>query len=342
MQNLDRYQRQYLFKPLGEDGQKKLCASRVVVIGCGALGSVIVSILARAGIGFLRIIDRDFIEINNLHRQILFDESDVREKLPKAIAAAKKIAVINSQVTVEPMVADVSFKNIESLIQDVDLVMDGTDNFETRFLLNDACVKLNKPWIYGACVGSQGLTMTIIPGETPCLKCVFEQAPPPELAPTCDTAGIIASASSVIASLECTEAIKLLSGNKSSLRKSLYSFNVWSQEAKTFNLGHFKSMDCPTCKKRQFTYLEGKQTSRTSILCGRNSVQISREDHKKMNFAEIAAKLEKIGKVSFNKYMLEVEIEKYNMTVFEDGRAIIKGTNDPVCARTFYSKYIGV
>jgi len=341
-QNLDRFQRQYLFKPIGEDGQRKICDSRIAVIGCGALGSVIVSTLARAGVGFIRIIDRDFIELNNLHRQVLFDEQDVKDKLPKAVAAARKIKLINSQIVAEPIVSDVNFTNIESLIRDVDLVMDGTDNFETRFLINDACVKLGKPWIYGACVGAQGLTMTIIPGETPCLRCVFESAPPPELAPTCDTAGIIAPAAYTIASLECTEAIKLLSGNKAALSKSLFSVNVWTQEIKPFRLKELRDYtNCPACKRGEFSFLNGK-TSRTLVLCGRNAVQVSREDHKKINFEELAGRLEKIGKVSFNTYMLQAEIEKFNMTVFSDGRVIIKGTNDPTQARTVYSKYIGV
>lgn len=342
MQNLDRYQRQFLFKPLGEEGQKKLCASRVLVVGCGALGSVIASMLARAGVGFLRIVDRDFIELNNLHRQVLFDESDVKENLPKAIASQRKIKLINSQIEVDAIVADVNLTNIESMVKDVDLVMDGTDNFETRFLINDTCVKLGKPWIYGACIGSQGLSMTIIPGETPCLRCVFESAPPPELAPTCDTAGIIAPAASVTASLECTEAIKFLSGNKNVLLKALYSIDVWTRKSKSFRLGTFSEYpNCPACKKREFSYLDGKSISRVATLCGRNSVQIIREDKHKANFKELSARLEKIGKVSFNNYMLTAEIEKYNLTVFQDGRAIIRGTNDPAQAKTVYSKYIG-
>ncbi len=343
MQNLDRYQRQYLFKPLGEEGQRKLCASRVAVIGCGALGSVIVNTLARAGVGFLRIIDRDFIEINNLHRQVLFDEIDIAKNLPKAVAAAEKIKQINSQITVEPLVCDVNFSNIEGFIRDVDLVMDGTDNFETRYLINDACVKLNKPWIYGACVGSQGLTMTIIPGETSCLRCVFETAPPPELSPTCDTAGIIAPAASVIASLQCTEAIKLLSGKKKDLAKSLFSFDVWNRETRSFRLENFKERtDCPCCKRHEFNFLSGKTTSRSSVLCGRNAVQISR-DHAngKVEFEELSQRLEKVGKVSFNTYILQAEIDQYQFTLFSDGRTIIKGTNDIAQAKSIYSKYIG-
>ena len=212
--DISRYHRQYLFNKIGEAGQLKLVSSRITIIGCGALGTVLANTLARAGVGFIRIVDRDFIELNNLQRQVLFDEGDIKENLPKAIAAERKIKKINSQIKIEAIVSDVNFTNIEGFIKDVDLILDGTDNFETRFLINDACVKLGKPWIYGAVIGSHGLTMTIIPGETPCLRCVFESAPPPELTPTCDTAGIIAPASAVIASLEATEALKLLSGHK--------------------------------------------------------------------------------------------------------------------------------
>ncbi|MBI4387502.1 MAG: ThiF family adenylyltransferase [Candidatus Omnitrophica bacterium] len=343
MQNLDRYQRQYLFKPLGEEGQKKICASRVLVVGCGALGTVIVSTLARAGVGFLRIVDRDFIELNNLHRQVLFDEADVKANLPKAVAAANKVKAINSGIVVESIVSDVNFTNIENFAKDIDLVMDGTDNFETRFLINEACVKLGKPWIYGACVGSHGLMAVVIPKETPCLRCIFESAPPPELSPTCDTAGIIAPTATVIASLESTEAIKLLSGNKSAIQKSLFSFDVWTGETRSFRLEGLRELtNCPVCKRGEYSVLSGKESSRTSVLCGRNSVQIFRQDQKHVNFKELAARLEKIGKVSFNTFLLRAEIEKYEIALFPDGRAIIKGTSDPAQAKTVYSKYIGV
>src|SRR3990167_9018529 len=234
--DISRYHRQYLFQKIGEEGQRKISSSRIAIIGCGALGTVLVNTLSRAGVGFIRIVDRDFIEFNNLQRQVLFDEEDIKENLPKAVAAERKIKKINSQIQVEAVVSDVNFTNIERFVQDVDLILDGTDNFETRFLINDACVKLNKPWIYGAVIGSHGLTMTILPHETPCLRCVFESAPPPELTPTCDTAGIIAPASQIIASLEATEAIKFLSGNKSELNRVLYSYDVWTHEAKSFKL----------------------------------------------------------------------------------------------------------
>jgi len=340
--DISRYHRQYLFHKIKEDGQKKISSSRVTVIGCGALGTVLVNTLARAGVGFLRIVDRDFIELNNLQRQVLFDEDDIKENLPKAVAAERKARKINSQIKVEAIVSDVNFTNVENFIKDVDLVIDGTDNFETRFLLNDACVKHNKPWIYGAVIGSHGLTMTIIPNETPCLRCVFESAPPPELTPTCDTAGIIAPASMVIASLEATEAIKFLSGNKQDLNKSLYSIDVWTHETKNFKLeGLREATDCPTCKKHNYEFLTGDSSAKTTSLCGRNAVQITRPDKIKLDFNELASRFNKVGEVKFNPFMFQAKVDSYEFTIFPDGRAIIKGTNDPSQAKTIYAKYIG-
>ena len=342
--DISRYHRQYLFHKIKEDGQKKISSSRVTVIGCGALGTVLVNTLARAGVGFLRIVDRDFIELNNLQRQVLFDEDDIKENLPKAIAAERKAKKINSQIKVEAIVSDVNFTNVENFIKDVDLVIDGTDNFETRFLLNDACVKHNKPWIYGAVIGSHGLTMTIIPNETPCLRCVFESAPPPELTPTCDTAGVIAPASMVIASLEATEALKFLSGNKKDLNKTLFSIDVWTHEVKNFKLEGLREVtNCPTCKKRNFEFLTGDSAAKTTSLCGRNAVQVTRGDRVKLNFSELAARFNQDGKAEYNSFMLKATTSNgYEFTVFPDGRAIIKGTNDPAQAKTIYSKYIGV
>ena len=340
--DLSRYHRQYLFKRIGEAGQRRLAASRVAVIGCGALGTVIVNTLGRAGVGFIRIVDRDYLELNNLQRQVLFDEEDLRENLPKAVAAGRKLKKINSAIQFEPVVSDVNFTNVERLIHDVDLVLDGTDNFETRFLINDACVKLKKPWIYGACIGSHGLTMTIVPGETACLRCVFESAPPPELTPTCDTAGIIAPASMVIGSLECTEALKFLTGNKADLNASLYSYDVWTHEAKAFRLEGLKEVtDCPTCRKENFEFLRGDRAPKTSTLCGRNAVQITRSDSVTIDFKELAVRFEKHGEVTYNPFMFQVQVDGYEFTVFPDGRAIIKGTSDPAQAKTIYAKYIG-
>ncbi|MBI4367986.1 MAG: ThiF family adenylyltransferase [Candidatus Omnitrophica bacterium] len=341
--DISRYHRQYLFNKIGEAGQRKLVESRITIIGCGALGTILVNTLARAGVGFIRIVDRDFIELNNLQRQVLFDENDIKENLPKAIAADRKIKQINSSIQIESIVSDVNYTNIERWVQDVDLVLDGTDNFETRFLINDACVKAKKPWIYGAVIGSHGLTMTIIPNETPCLRCVFESAPPPELTPTCDTAGIIATASAVIASLEATEAIKLLTGNAKEINRSLYSYDVWTRETKSFKLeGLREATDCPTCKRQAFQFLTGDSAPKTTTLCGRNAVQITRPDRIKLDFKELAGRFEKTGEVKFNPFMFQAKIDGYEFSIFPDGRAIIKGTNDPAQAKTIYSKYIGV
>ncbi len=342
-QDITRYHRQYLFQKIGEAGQNKIAKARVTVIGCGALGTVIVNTLARAGVGFIRMVDRDFIELNNLQRQILFDEGDIAENLPKAAAAERKLKKINSQIQIESIVSDVNFTNIERFIEDADLVLDGTDNFETRFLINDACVKHKKPWIYGACIGSHGLTMTILPGETPCLRCVFESAPPPELTPTCDTAGIIAPASMTIASIQCTEALKFLAGKKSELNKSLYSFDIWTLETKSFRLeGLRDAVDCPACKQGNFEFLKGDQAPKTSTLCGRNAVQVTRSDKVKMDFKQLAHRFEKLGETKFNSFMFQAKVDGYEFTIFPDGRAIIKGTNDPAVAKSVYSKYIGV
>lgn len=343
MEDLARYHRQYLFPKIGEGGQKKLISGRIAVIGCGALGTVLINTLARAGVGFIRIVDRDFIELNNLQRQVLFDEEDIRESLPKSVAARRKIQIINSQIETEAVVVDVNFTNIERLIRDVDLVLDGTDNFETRYLMNDACVKLGKPWIYSAAIGSHGLTMFIVPGETACLRCVFESAPPPELTPTCDTAGIIASAASVIASLAATEAIKFLSGNRRDLNSTLYSYDVWTREVKSFRLDDlWNATDCATCKKYVFEYLTGKRAPRATKLCGRDVVQVIRTDPVELDFSALARRFEKMGGVKFNSFVFQTKLDGYEFTVFPDGRAIVKGTSDPTQAKAIYAKYIGL
>lgn len=342
MSDISRYHRQYLFNKIGEAGQRKLVSSRVTVIGCGALGTVLVNTLARAGVGFIRIIDRDFIEFNNLQRQVLFDEEDIKENLPKAVAAERKVKKINSQIQVEAIVSDVNFTNIERFIQDVDLVLDGTDNFETRFLVNDACVKAGKPWIYGAVIGSHGLTMNIVPHQTPCLRCVFESAPPPELTPTCDTAGIIAPASTMIASFEATEALKFLTGNQKDLNRTLYSYDIWTRESQSFKLeGLRESTDCPTCKNKKYEFLAGDSAAKTTSLCGRNAVQITRPDKIKLDFKELANRFTNVGQVKYNAFLLQATADGYEFTVFPDGRAIIKGTSDPAQAKTIYAKYIG-
>lgn len=342
-ESLERYSRQMMFPPIGEEGQRRLLRSRVTLCGCGALGTVIANVLVRAGVGFLRIIDRDFIEWHNLQRQVLFDEDDVRDCLPKAEAAARKLRKINSDVQIEPVVADVDHTNILEFIKDADVVLDGTDNFETRYLINDACVKLGKPWVYGGCIGSYGQTMTIIPGETPCLRCVIESAPPPGMAPTCETAGVLGSAVNVIASLQAVEAIKILTGHKEAINRNLIYIDVWEDIFRSFKIESLREKaDCPTCKKGEFPWLEGKFGSHTTTLCGRNAVQVVHRRREQLSFEELAQKLQGVSEVKYNRFMMRFKVDGYEFTVFPDGRAIIKGTNDVAKARTLYAQYIGI
>ncbi len=340
--SLDRYSRQIRFPQLGEAGQRRLCASRVSLCGCGALGTVLANHLARAGVGSIRIIDRDFIETHNLQRQILFDEEDVALNLPKAEAAARKIRVINSTIQVEPVVTDIDHTNIIDLVGDADLILDGTDNFETRYLINDAAVKLGKPWVYGGVIGSEGQTMTIIPGKTPCLRCLIETAPPPGMTPTCETAGVLGPAVAVIASFEAIEAIKLLSGAHEALNPHLIMVDVWDWTFRQLKVAGLRdTVDCPCCVQRQFEWLDGGMGSHTTTLCGRNAVQVAVRRSELLNFRELASRLEGLGSVRHNAFMLRFSTEGYEFTVFPDGRAIIKGTNDIAKARTLYAQYVG-
>lgn len=339
--DLSRYVRQIRYAPLGEVGQRRLTASRVLVCGCGALGSVLAGTLVRAGVGKVRIVDRDFLELNNLQRQILFDEDDVARQLPKAVAAAEKLRRINSQVEIEPVVADVGPDNIESLADGVDAIVDGTDNFETRFLVNDAAVKLGIPWVYGGCLGAEGQTMTILPGETPCLRCLIQECPPPGSTPTCDTAGILGPAVSVIASIQATEAIKILSGNRQAISRNLTVIELWDNQFRQVNVANLREqVDCPTCRRGEYPWLSGEHGSRTAVLCGRNSVQLT---HPGTSFSldDLARQLEGVGQLTRNAFLLRLKVDAYELTVFPDGRAIIGGTDDPAVARTVYAKYIG-
>src|SRR4051812_735788 len=266
---LDRYSRQVRFPGMGEEGQRKLMASRVTLCGCGALGTVLANHLVRAGVGFVRVVDRDFIETHNLQRQILFDEDDVADNLPKAEAAARKLRKINSTVTIEPVVTDIDHTNIEALVSDVDLILDGTDNFETRYLINDAAVKLNKPWIFGGVIGSEGQTMTIRPGITPCLRCLIEDSPPPGMTPTCETAGVLGPAVAVIASFEAIEAIKPLSGATEALNTELIMVDLWDWNFRRLKVaGLLGKVDCPCCRHKNFEWLSGQLGSHTTTLCG--------------------------------------------------------------------------
>lgn len=339
---LARYARQVRYPRLREDGQQRLLASRALVCGCGALGSVIANTLARAGVGRLRIVDRDFLELNNLQRQVLSDEADVAAGLPKAIAAANKLRLINSEIEIEPIVADVGHTNIATLCDGVDMIVDGTDNFETRFLINDAAVKLNIPWVYGGCLGSEGQTMTILPGNTACLRCLMPEPPPAGATPTCDTAGILAPIINVIASIEAMEAIKVLSGHREAVQRTLTVVELWDNRMRQMKLDTLReSVDCPACKRGEFPWLAGQRGSHTAVLCGRNAVQLSRPDGERLDLNDLERKLAGVGKVSRNPFLLRASIDDYLLTVFPDGRAIISGTDDITTARTVYAKYVG-
>jgi adenylyltransferase/sulfurtransferase len=341
--SLERYSRQVRFHGVGEAGQRKLLAARVTLCGCGALGTVLANALVRAGVGHLRLVDRDFIETSNLQRQVLFDEKDVADNLPKAEAAARKLASINSGVRVEPVVTDVDRTNIVGLVEDADLILDGTDNFEIRYLINDVAVKLGKPWVYGGCLGSHGQTMTILPGETPCLRCVFEAAPAPGEVGTCETAGVLGPVVNIIASLQATEAIKILTGRREQVNRELIYLDVWDNVQRRIRIAPLLGkVDCPCCQRRNFEWLEGQHGSQTTSLCGRNAVQVSHRTPARLSFEEMAHHLRAMtAQVSYNRFLLKFDVEGYEFTVFPDGRAIIKGTADEDRARTLYAKYVG-
>ena len=339
----NRYSRQILFEGIGEAGQSRLAQSKVAIIGCGALGAMQAETLARAGVGRLLLVDRDFVEESNLQRQIMFDESDVLNRLPKAVAAASRIARVNSDIQVEPLVTDVNFENIEEIVADASLVMDGTDNFETRFLINDACLKSKKPWVYGAAVGAYGLTMTIVPGSSPCLRCVLEAMPEPGSGPTCDTAGVIMPIVTTIASIQAAEALKLLTDHAEMLHRSLITINVWDFQWKRLDLSQFEGRgDCPACGLRKFDFLRGAGRQVATSLCGRNAVQIGRSGTTDIDFSVLAERLESAGEVAFNDFLLRFRVDGYDITVFRDARSIIRGTTDPSVARALYARYIGV
>jgi adenylyltransferase/sulfurtransferase len=359
--DLERYHRQMLLPGFGEDGQRRLLNSTVLVVGCGALGTVLANTLARAGVGHLKIVDRDFIETTNLQRQILFDESDVENAIPKAEAARQKIGAINSGVTVTPVVDDVNHTNVEKLAEGCDVLVDGVDNFETRFLVNDVAVKRGIPYVYGGAVGTVGMAYSILPhtssGDTsweangyatPCLRCIFEQTPPPGMNPTCDTTGVLGPTVSIVANYQATEAIKILTGNWDALNRRMLHLDNWENTFRQLKVEKaYDVSDCTCCQHFSYEFLEGKYASSTTTLCGRNAVQLTQQvSEDKLNFDEIAKRLESHGKVDANKFMLRAEItdngEDYELTLFTDGRAIVKGTQQPNTAKSIYAKYVGV
>jgi adenylyltransferase/sulfurtransferase len=330
-----------LFREIGAGGQEKLLNSRVLLVGCGALGASHAEILARAGVGFLRIVDRDFVEFSNLQRQTLYSESDARKRLPKAIAAQNRIKEINSEIETEAIVADVNHSNIENFIKDCDLILDGTDNFQIRYLINDACVKLNKIWIYGAAVSSYGTTMTIFPNETPCLRCIFEEMPNAGSAPTCDTAGVIQPIITSISAIQTTEALKILTGNSDRLHKSLIQIDVWQNDWRKIKLG-LPNKECECCARANFEFLDAESSEFSAVLCGRNAVQIAPPKAAQIDLQNLSDKLKNLGEIKLNEYLLRLTVDDYELTIFRDARAIIRGTDDISTARSIYAKYIGV
>jgi molybdopterin-synthase adenylyltransferase len=333
----DRYSRQVLFTGIGPSGQERLGASRVAVVGCGATGTCTSSLLARAGVGELIILDRDYVEPSNLQRQTLFDEADAAESLPKAVAAARKIALFNSDVKVRAEVTDVTPANIRSLLREVDLILDATDNFETRYLINDFAVEQGKPWIYAAAVASYAVTMNVIPGKTACLSCIFP-APPEGTTETCDTAGILNSAVNLLGSIQATEAIKFLVGAQDKLRHTLLSFDLWSNDRAEVAADK-PNPGCQTCARREFPHLAGERRPQIT-LCGRNSVQIH-ERSRPVNFGIMSQRLQPHGRVKHNDFVLKFWRDPYEITLFPDGRAIIKGTDDTAVARSLYARFVG-
>ncbi len=337
---LQRYSRQILFAPLDREGQKRLLHSHVVLVGCGALGSAIADTLVRAGVGSLRIIDRDFVELNNLQRQVLFDEYDVRDSLPKAQAAARKLRRVHSGVEIEPVVADFNPDNAERLCRDADLLLDGTDNFETRYLINDLSVRFGIPWVYGAVVAAEGRMMAVVPGATPCLRCVWPDPPAAGEAETCDTVGVIAPAVHLVAALQCTEALKLLAGREDALHRRLIVADIWRGTFHAMKLPERPSDDCPCCGQRRFEFLEGRRGFSPAALCGRNAVQVLPPEPVRVDLGSLARRLSSL-RPRGNAFLLRFVAEDCRVTLFADGRAIIEGTTDPARARQLYARYIG-
>lgn len=335
----EKYSRQVLFAGIGEEGQDRLRRSRAVIVGCGAVGAAAANLLARAGVGSLCVIDRDFVEPTNLQRQVLFDEEDARTALPKAVAAERKLRAINRDISVTGVVADVTARNAEELLADFDVILDGSDNFETRFLANDVAVKSGRPWIYAAAVGSYGITFTIVPGKTACLACLLESGRGNEgVEDTCDTIGVLGPAVNLAASLECAEALKLLSGRAEALHGKLLTCETWAGRFQAVTVE--REANCRTCVRHEFTYLEGEAQPHVT-MCGRDSVQIH-ERRRTLDLGELGRRLERtVAEVRRNDFLLRFRVPPYEMTVFADGRAILKGSQDPAIARSLYARYIG-
>jgi adenylyltransferase/sulfurtransferase len=336
----ERYARQMILPGWGREGQARLAQKVAVVIGCGALGSHIAGHLARAGVGRLVLADRDFVEWHNLPRQSLYDEADARAGVPKAVAAARRLRQINTQVEIEEHIVDVNADTVEGLIRGADVVLDGADNFEVRYLLNEACVKQGLPWVYGGVLGTYGLSAAIVPGETPCLRCLLGPMPPPGAVPTCETAGVLGPAVAAIAALEATEGLKILLERWEDLLRSLVMVDVWNGDFERAQTQKGQAA-CPVCDEGRYELLEAERGSMTTVLCGRQAVQVSPRPALSLDLASLASRLADAGQVEVNDYLLRLDVEGKQITVFGDGRAIVKGVDDPAQARTLYARFVG-
>jgi len=341
MKKHSRYERQIILKEIGREGQEKLDQSCVAVVGLGALGSVSANLLARAGIGKLILIDRDFLEYSNLQRQVLYEEEDIKKNLPKAAAAERRLRLINSQISIVGEVSDVTPKNIEELLAGVDLVVDGTDNFETRFLINDFSLFRRIPWIYGGAVRMEGMSYVVMPDYPPCLRCLFGEVPQRDSMQTCDQVGILAPVAHLIASFQATEAIKILAEKTDQVDRKLWKVDIWNRHFKSFSVEHLKSTPCSGCAEGNFPYLNQALSSKATVLCGRNAVQIYEPRRDAIDLERLAQKLSALTDVKTNPYLLHFYLDSIEMTVFKNGRAIIKGTENISQARSLYAQYIG-
>jgi adenylyltransferase/sulfurtransferase len=338
----ERYSRQLLFRPLGPEGQQRLAASGALIVGCGALGSHVAELLVRCGVGTVRLVDRDFVEESNLHRQSLYRESDAEGGVPKAIAAADHLREINSHNRIEAFVEQVDSDNIERLAEGMEVIVDGTDNFDTRFLINDLALRNGLPWVYGACVGAYGLCATIVPGRSPCLRCLIDSLSAAAGIETCDTAGVIPPAPALIASIQAAEAIKILSGSLEAVSRDLVAVDLWDNSMQRFALDREAlARDCPACCRGIYDYLEGEKGAQSIVLCGRNAVQIQAKRAGNIDLELLAARLEAHAAVVRNRFLLRTTLEGCVLAVFVDGRAIVSGTSDPVRARALYDRYVG-
>jgi len=338
----DRYSRQTRFGPLGPEGQAKLAAGRVAIVGCGALGAASAMALARAGVGFLRLIDRDVPEPSNLPRQVLFDEADVAAGLPKAVAAARQLARINAAAALEPVVADLTLANAETLLAGVDVIVDGTDNLEARYLVNEVACRSGTPWVHGGAIGAEGRVLTVLPGKTACLRCLVPEPPPPGMLPTCDTAGIIGPAALVVGAVQAAEAIKLLVGDCEATAGRMLACDLWTSQWRVVDLAPLAAIGCPTCRGGDFPWLAGRLGGAAAPLCGREAVQVAAATAEgRVDLAAVAARLAGVAEVTANEWILRAEVEPgIRLSVFADGRAIVDGTRDPVRGRGIVARYL--